>query len=496
MNKTAQHPKPKHMASKHVTEKIWWFGSALLLLSGLGCGSSTSSSAPSSPSSGPQTYFAPYVAGTNNIAANIALQGAKIYAVDDTIDAFTESTFQLAPFAQQGSQVINAGIMSSSQRGLLSLGITTNYVLASSGNSYVPINFNPPKSGGFALELAGQAGGLIQLVGQPASPLVAATECPNAKTTQTYQFVTVAAGLTNSVVATKLEAAWNPATDTAYGDVDISAEGTSITFNNIHQHTLPSVGGAGTPTQQPPSSVVGGCGPTVFGNTISVGQLTVTNPTEGGGLSTPPQAYLGIGPSGLLVEYNGAGEAAFPFPGTTPNLFYDNTLGAGTGAIGLPKPSSAVNMTSLLAAQYLGFVYGAGVYSGNSAVVPTGWSSHLTSFGFPTVPSGCASVAAASSTLIYGGDFTNDDPSTSSNGFGNCNLAIDLGAQDNSNNGLFPNAKVWLGAGYKANTTGTTYSFPAVAIAGQLNGKNAIFVLGVDSTQSPQPWEIYLLQSN
>jgi hypothetical protein len=32
-----------------------------------------------------------------------------------------------------------------------------------------------------------------------------------------------------------------------------------------------------------------------------------------------------------------------------------------------------------------------------------------------------------------------------------------------------------------------------VAIAGQLNGKYAIFVLGVDSTQ---PWAIYLMQSN
>jgi hypothetical protein len=50
-----------------------------------------------------------------------------------------------------------------------------------------------------------------------------------------------------------------------------------------------------------------------------------------------------------------------------------------------------------------------------------------------------------------------------------------------------------MGASYAANTTGKTYSFPAVAIAGQLNGKNAIFVLGVDSTQ---PWAIYLLQSN
>jgi hypothetical protein len=38
-----------------------------------------------------------------------------------------------------------------------------------------------------------------------------------------------------------------------------------------------------------------------------------------------------------------------------------------------------------------------------------------------------------------------------------------------------------------------TYSFSAVAIAGQLNGKYALFLLGFDNTQ---PWAIYLLQSN
>lgn len=102
-------------------------------------------------------------------------------------------------------------------------------------------------------------------------------------------------------------------------------------------------------------------------------------------------------------------------------------------------------------------------------------------------------MVASTSTLLYGGDFTNDDPSTSSDGFGNCDLAIDLGTQDSANNGLFPNATVWLGTSYAANTTGKTYSFPAVAIAGQLNGKYAIFLLGVDSTE---PWTIYLLQSN
>jgi hypothetical protein len=201
---------------------------------------------------------------------------------------------------------------------------------------------------------------------------------------------------------------------------------------------------------------------------------------------------VGIGPTGLLVEHNGAADSnTTMLPGTSPGLFYDNTLGAGTGAVGLPKPSSALDTGMLVGAQYLGFVYGAGIYAESPS--PTGWSSHLASFGFSSTPSGCASVTSSTGTLIYGGDFTNDDPTTSSTGFGNCDLAIDLGTQDPSNNGIFPKATVWIGANYVANATGKTYPFPAVAISGQLNGKYAIFLLGVDSAE---PWAIYLLQSN
>lgn len=338
-------------------------GITLLLLYSLGCGTNTTSStppdAPVPPVQGPQTYFAPYIAGTTNVAANNPLTGPKIYAIDDSAGTFSQSTFQLQPPQQQGPQVINQGVVASVRSGLLSLGITTNYT--PSGNAYTPTTVNPLKLGSF-VELAGQAGGFVQLVGQPVSPLVAATQCPNSKTAQTYQFMTIPAGLINSVPP-RLAAAWNPATDTAYGSVDISSDGSNIKLDNIHQYTLSS-GGTGAPVQQPSSPVTGACGPTVLGSTITLGQLTVTDPNPGNGQSTPPQASVGIGPTGLLVEGNGAGDASVAFPGTSPSLFYDNTLGAGTGAVGLPMPSNALDAGALLHAQYSGFVYGAGVYSG------------------------------------------------------------------------------------------------------------------------------------
>jgi len=487
-----QHIDSESGAARKFAAKSRVLAATALFLCMLGCGNGidNTKTPPTQTKQGPQTYFAPYVAGVTNGDVNVSLTGPEIYTIDDVANKFTQSTFQLQLPAQQGPQVINVGVDSAGPRGLLKIGLTTNYALSSGRNSFIATPYDPPKAGSFAIELAGQAGGLVQVTGQPVIPVVATDQCPTLKTAQSYWFMTIPAGLSTAVPG-RLAAAWNPTTDTAYGSVDITSDGENVTFSNIHQFTLPSTGGTGAPMQSPSAAVAGICGPTVFGNTTTLGQLMVTAPQPGNSSATPPQASVGIGSTGLLVEHNGAGDASVIFPGTSPGLFYDNTLGAGTGAVGLPKPSSALGTSSLVGAQYLGFVYGAGVYSGTPGTPPTGWSSHLASFGFSSPPSSCASVAASGNTLIYGGDFTNDIPTT--NGFGNCDLAVDLGVQDNSNNGLFPKATVWLGANYAANSTKKTYSFPAVAIAGQLNGKYAIFLLGVDATQ---PWAIYLMQSN
>lgn len=447
-----------------------------------GCGSGTKDTSPSSETSpkGPQTYFAPYVFNTTNSGTNL-LKGPYIYEIDDTADSFSQSTFQIVG-AQKGPQVINAGTANTAQRGLLTLVTTANYI--PSGNSYITTPVDPLKAGGFAIELANRAGGLIQLAGQPVAPLVPATQCPNLKTAQSYQFITIPGGKIDSNINGSVAPFWDPVINTAYGSVDITSDGTNVKFNNIHQYTFPSAGVASPPAQPSASLRTGLCGPTVLGNTIAVpGQIITTNP--GTSPNTPPQATIGIGPTGLLVEDNGTGTG-------TSSTASENVLGDGTGAIGLPKPSNAVDTNALRGAQYLGFVYGAGVFNISASSPATGWFSHPVSFGFSTIPSSCADVAPNTITTIYGRDVTNDGPSTPPDGSGNCDLAIDLGKQDASNNGLFPSATVWLGASYAANTTGKT-PFSAVAIAGQLGGKNAIFLIGFDSVQ---PWVIYLLQSN
>jgi hypothetical protein len=470
-----QRSEPENNSSQRLARTTCALSGVLMAFWIVGCGSNTNSSMPATPQQAPQSYFAPYVEGINNISPS-----PQIYILDDVAKAFSQETFVLNP-TQVGPQVFTAGDFTVNQRGLQSLGILTTYgTLNSSGENtgvYVPVNYPAPGlPGSFAVELAGQAGGLVQLAGGPAEPLVAATQCPGS-TSQTYRFITIP----------EPTSSWNPSTDTAYGSVDISSSGSTVNFQNIHQNTL-----AGT--LLPPSAlpVTGACGPTILGAVTGIpGQYIVKNPGATSSI-TPPQAAVGIGPTGLLVEDNDNGG--------------EEVLGAGTGAVGLPKPSSALDTGAVVGAQYLGFIFGAGASNSEGSVVAP-LSSHLASFGFSadTLPSSCAAFAAQTGKLvngIYGGDFqhTNglDNPSLSPDGFGNCDFAIDLGIQDPLNNGLYPNATVWVGGAgaraiYAGNVVGSTYSFSAVAIAGQLNGKYAIFLIGNDSTQ---PWAIYLLQSN
>jgi hypothetical protein len=341
------------------------------------------------------------------------------------------------------------------------------------------------------VELAGQAGGLVQLVGQPVAPLVAATKCPNSSSAQTYQFVTIPGPLIPAGKSSNLYSyGWDSTMETAYGSVDISSNGSTIDFKNIQQSTL-----GGTATAAPSST--GTCASTYYGNTIAVpGQAVISNPgVPGNGNSlVSPQAIIGIGSSGFLIEDNGA----IPIipEGSSLSLPYNNVLGSGTGAVGLPRPSSDIT-GAVVGAQYLGFIYTPGHYPVSGST--TGWSSNLASFGFPAgaAPANCSSLVPSTVTNpIYGGDYANN--LQANNTYGICDFAIDLGTP--TGNGLYTNAIVYVGTGFPTNTSGTTgcglttsYCFSAVAIAGQLNGKHAIFVLGVDSTQ---PWAVYLLPSN
>jgi hypothetical protein len=436
---------------------------------------SSSANISKATASGPQVYMTPtiYEGAFNPEFTN----SPATISIDDAALTFAQRTYSIGA---HGSvvQVNYSGNLASSglSRGLKELELT--YACTDTNNCDGITYTSPQTDSGWAIELAGQDGGLLQLQGQPFVPMVPTVTCPSMSSAETFLFVTLPEPLIASGTSGEY---WNPTIETAYGSVDISASGSTVTFASIKQNTLSGA----TPANASSSSVTGACSSTVYGNTVAIpANATVTG--KNGVDTYTAQAMVGIGPSGLLVEDNG---------GTS-------YLGAGTGAIGLPKPSSAVDTSSLVGAQYLGFFYGSGSSNnGTSSDTATSWSSSVASFGFSSLPSTCAAVAPQTSTMLYGGDFTGNNPAASTvqsgGGFGNCDFAIDLGAQDASMNGLYSAATVYVGSGFATNTTGKSYNFPAVAIAGQLNGKFVIFLIGEDTAGSPnQAWGIYLLQSN
>jgi hypothetical protein len=469
-------------------------GAALCLVAA-GCSSVTTNNTPApTGTASPQTYFAGAVSGAYPGESISDSEYLSTYTIDDSKDTFSQSIYTFGSGDQQGPQLDYSGESGTLSRGWLNLGITySNGQYGASANAGTGISYNPPLANNYAFELPDQAGGFVNLKGMPFVPIVPAVACPAFKSATAYQFVALPAY--NGADETGLNGGiqnWNPLTDTAYGQVSIASSGSTVTFSKISQFTV-----AGTQVKDYPdipgdpaavTSIQGACSSTFYGNTISVpGQVIINNPGVGETIENP--AIVGIGPSGLLLENDGQ----------TSNLVsnaqfagYQPFLGSGTGALGLPQPSAQIGVSDLQQAQFVGTIYGGGSSRSN-------WTSLLASFGFPGAPSGCP--AGTFQAPMIGGDFPSNDPAQSpantASGFGNCDVVIDLGKQDSANNGLFPQATVYLGANFAGNTSGATYSFPATAIAGQLNGKYAVFLVGMDTVGTPnQAWGIYLFQSN
>lgn len=420
---------------------------ALILLSG--CNGLSLQQA-SSTAGGPQTYMALTVPDTKGKLTLGALTNTlATYTIDDTNDTFTQTSTSLGA---GGTLVDDSGTFQMLNRGLLSLG-TTYSLLGPSGAT----DQNPTIYGSYALELPNQGGGFVQILGNPVVPLAATSSCPDLGTPQTFQFITLPSY------------DWNPKTETAFGSVTISTSGsTTVNLSNIQQSTL-----SGTSISLPASTTTGACSPTPYGNTVSVpGIVMVTDPTTN--TTNTSAATLGIGASGMLVEDNAH---------TSTSI--NNLLGAGTGAIGIPQPTTALSMGTVTGAQYLGFLFSP---NSSTAVSPeAAWTSTLVSFGSSsTAPAGCPTPIAP----IYGGDFPSNNPSS---GNSNSDLQIDLGVPSATSNGLYPNVTVCIGSSFIANPQNKTYSFSAVAIVGQVEGKYVILLIGDDGSSA---WSLYLMQSS
>jgi hypothetical protein len=298
--------------------------------------------------------------------------------------------------------------------------------------------------------------------------------------------------------------------DTAdYGGVTLTSQGSAITFR-----TQPFLIGL------PPQSgfnVTGGCSDT------NLGALTAY-PLNSFGTASNLE-LISIGRSGLMVSSFNQGAS-----GSTVGAF-----GGGTGVLGVVQPSGPVDVNAVLGAKYNGFLYA----PLNNVPENYDITTLASAFGDHSATSQqCSALQASlaanngqgagtvpvlpSANSLYGGEFltttsagTVNDP-TGTSGSENCDVVIDLGAQDSAS-GVFPNATVFIGSNFPPFSAANPWicpdtgsicavSFPAAAVVGKLEGQYVIFV-AASATSSPsarlpdnfgnraaQPVGIYLFQ--
>ena len=293
---------------------------------------------------------------------------------------------------------------------------------------------------GFALEILGRAALLRPGANTtPIVPLVLQSNCPTSNGPVTLQFV----ALPNSV--------WAAATNTAYGSLQVSTNGTTFNFSQLQQFLL-----AGSPNQPGASLSAGVCAQSPVGNVISIPPSPTISQT----------GTMALGPSGFFLVDEGSGNP---------------------GEIGVAQPATALSTASVVNSQYLGFMY---TPAAGLAGLPV---TQMAAFG-------CSASSAASSgsvcptppspTSIVGGVFASDDPTQPAN----TDTTITLGSQNSGSNGLYKSAAVTVPDPLALCATGTgTCTFPAVAVVGNPESKFAIFVIAQDPVSS-SPLVICLYQ--
>jgi hypothetical protein len=334
--------------------------------------------------------------------------------------------------------------------------------------SYGTVN-NPllGASPGYALELPGRA--VLLRPGDNTIPpamlvpsLSAATaSCQVINNPAVFQFVTLPDPL-DAVVETPpfAETYGGP----AYGVVSASGKGTNYILSSYQSFYL---GGA---SAKPAALGSGLCAQTLAGAAVTIAADTTNN---------VPATTIAIGPTGFFLmdqteEKSGSSNGR-------------------PGGLGVIQPTSALDVTSIVAGKYLGFEFEP-AYEGQT--LPDG-----SGLNYPITNPVAFGVTAGKGTSIVGGFYPNDDPTQKPL----TDTTINLGTQDASSNGLFPKASVTIpdpGSVCAFNGRGTvgidgagnpTCSFPAVIVAGNPEGKFALFLIANDFVSS-SAMGIYLFQ--
>ena len=139
--------------------------------------------------------------------------------------------------------------------------------------------------------------------------------------------------------------------------------------------------------------------------------------------------------------------------------------------VGVAQPSSPLNTSSLMAANYAGFEY-----DGNHA------SPQIPGLNSTTVQPISFSGSNATQTQMVGGTFPKGDPTQTPS----TDISVNLGTQDPKNNGLYPAAAVTfpdpdsvcvsIPYGSMSASGNPTCTFRAVAVAGNPGGKYVLYL--------------------
>lgn len=467
------------------------FSFALLALSG--CGQSAQ---PTTPTAAPQVNS--YFGGPFSVSGSALPQSSSTF--NHSANQVSISAFISTQTAQVPTEIMN-GTFGSAATGFLK--ITENF--ASTGSGVLAAE-NPPVTGAWALEIPGagilanflslHSASIGSTISAGPSAMAENTACPDFSTQTPFLYVTTP--------KTSLTG------DTAdYGIVNIETQGSAVTFS-----ATPYLVGA---VARPATTVTGGCSIT------SLGAVTAYPLNSFG--SAANVELISIGASSFLVSSNASSSQGGP-----------GAFGGGTGVIGAVKPSAAVDVSSVVAAKYNGFFYAPANHIVENYDVTTLASSFgddvATSLACSTLQSslmanngqGAGTVPVLpSANTIYGGEYITgmgssavNDP-TGAIGSENCDVAIDLGIQDSTNNGLFPKATMFIGSNvppfsttnpWNCPSTGVAcaVSFPATAVVSQVKGQYVIFLVA-SATSTPaaqlpdasnisqvQPLGIYLFQ--
>jgi hypothetical protein len=418
-----------------------WFPVLAIALLASGCsgGSKGGSLAPQQPAGSQGSTAYTYV-GTQSLDANLSKSlsfsnrygGTWAFTLDQQGNYFSYQNFGHEGFGGIAGNEPEVGTLSGT--GLLTLTATSGTTTGAAG---------------YAIEIPGDAA-VLRPGNDTIAPVISlfSSGCTTLSST-TYQFISLGT-----------PALTDKNTHVAYGSVQLSSTGTIWSFNNLSMYTF--AGASLSPTALP----TGNCGFTQLGYVVN----------------TPPSAATGnfslttaVSPSGYFVMDQGQGEPA--------NQSVLNVVGGGSGSfsptgpfglVGVERPSKQLDTGSIVAGKYLGFEYD---------------DIDVTLARAGTLPVSVGTVAG-SGTVMTGGSYPNDDATQTPF----TNITIDLGQQDANDNGLYTGVTVTVPDTYSACATTTfggtdangnpTCIFHGAAVAGNPNGKFAIFVTVNDVSQA------------